>query len=550
MKSPVEWLDRAGARLRSLLPEDVRVLRGLAPAIVPIALAPFLAAWARCELKEPVFSNPLVFQYTGWCIRHGLRLYRDVGMTDGPFIHYLQALMQVFAGMGDRGFRKADLALQVAGSGIMGAALAPAERSGRFARSVDRFVWAAVGATLWLCWYFTFRWDSDGEREAFYGLFGSTGLALLFASGSGSLRGAKVCTVIGAVLVTSQVFGKPTGVMYPAAGLLSLVLPNAEAPLPWRSRLRFFLAGCAGCVAAVLLLLLVSGSVPGYFHWCWRIPWVGNRFLFRNNWLTYLLTTYWERFARLTVLSLVGGVAAIAVGLVPLRGIGIVILPTIAFVGACLQGRGYDYHVMPAIGGVHLVLLLVVACAWKQGHDGWSPGRGAVAAAALLFAGAHSFGNLLESTFRWNGEEAKWDVAEHQSGEPEKEVGRYIEAHTKPDDWVFAYDTCCNAHIVLLAAERRTASPYMQAYYLDPVGLLSQSRVQPNAVELAALTKLQTDDRNAACEGIVRHKPAAMALTSVDAAVELCPVVRDMLASDFDLATTLKSYQIYLRKER
>ena len=87
---------------------DARALRGLVPALVALALAPFLAAEIRLELKEPLFTDQLVFQYTGWCIRHGLRLYRDVGMADGPFIHYLHATLQVFAGMSDRGFRIAD----------------------------------------------------------------------------------------------------------------------------------------------------------------------------------------------------------------------------------------------------------------------------------------------------------------------------------------------------------------------------------------------------------------------------------------------------------
>jgi hypothetical protein len=535
---------KAAALARSIEPG---VLRSLAPAVVPLALAPFVVAWARCELKEPLFSNTLVFQYTGWCIRHGLRLYRDVGMTDGPFIHYLQASMQLFVGMSDRGFRKADLFLQVAGSAVMGASVAPAAHAKRAVRWMDRAVWALLSVTVWLAWYFTFRWENTTEREAFYGLFGSTGLALVYAAGSGTARRAKVCMVAGALLVASQVFGKPTGVMYPAAALLSILLPNAGSALDMRGRLRWFFTGCAACVAAVVLLLLVSGSIAGYFHWCWRIPYVGNRFLFRSNPLLYLYTTYWERFARVVLFSLFGGVAAIATGLVPLRGLGIVVLPTIAFVGACLQGRGYDYHLMPAIAAVHLVLVLVVAGAWTSAGEPWSTGRAAVAAGALVFAGNEAFANLLDSAYRWNGDDSKWDVTDHTSCETDKEVGAFVRAHTKPDDWVYSYDAG-NAHVVLMNAERRTASPYLQAYYLDPVGILSQSKVQPTPHELVALKELQRYNREQACTAIMGHRPTAVVFSSYDTAIDICPPVRDLLKTDFELAKSIGSYQIYLRK--
>jgi hypothetical protein len=540
--------DAAGRARARLAAVDPRVFRGLAPAILPLAATPFLLASTRGELKEPVFTDALVFQYVGWCLRRGLRLYRDIGMADGPFIYYLHAAIQVFVGIGDRAFRKADLVLQLAGSGVMGAAVAPAAHSARWARRLDRAVWATVAMAIWLAWYFTFGWDCTGQREAFYGLFGSVGMALLFAAGSGSERRARVCTVVGAALVMSQAFGKPTGVMYPGAGLLCVALPNPASALDLGARLRAFFTGCVACVLAVVLALLVSGSIAGYFHFCWRIPIVGNRFLYRQNWLSYLLSAYWERFARVVAVALVGGVAAIATGLVPLRALGIVLLPAVAFLGACLQARGYDYHVMPAIAGAHLLLVVVLANLWKEEDAGWTLGRGSVAAAGLVFAGLHTFDNLADSHFRWSGDSATWDKPEHAHQDLEKEVGRYIGAHTKPGDWVFSYDA--NAHIVLLYAERRTASPYLHQYFLDQVGILPQSSVQPSPSELAALTRLQTDDRKAACDGVVEHQPAALALSSVDTSIAICPALRGMIDHDFDLRTTMGAYKIYLRKGR
>jgi hypothetical protein len=529
---------------------DERALRGLMPALVALTLTPFLVAEVILELKEPLFSDQLVFQYTAWCIRHGMRLYRDVGMADGPFIHYLDAAIQVFAGISDRGFRKADLVLQLVGSGCMGALVAPSDHPKAWARRVHGAAWAGLGATLWLSWYFLFGWDGTTQREAFYGLFGSTGLALLYAGGRGDARRARICTFVGALFAMSQAFGKPTGVMYPAAGLLSVLLPNAGASLDVRGRSRAFFAGCAACVLGVALLLLISGSVTGYFHWCWRIPYVGNRFLFRNDWLNYVLSTYWERFARMAAFSLIGGLGAIAVGLLPLRALGIILTVPIAYLGACLQGRGYNYHMMPAVGGACLLLVLLVARTWGDRAESESAGHKVVPLLALLFAGYYGFANIQDPrSFHWVGDSRKRAAPEHQSADQEKEVGRYLAEHTAPDDWVFVYDSEYNGHVVLLTAQRRTASPYLHAYVLNPVGLLPKSQVQPDEAGLAALTRLQNDDRKEACDGVSSHPPAAMALTSVDAAAEICPPVRAMLARDFGPPTPVNAYQVFLRKK-
>src|SRR5258708_26065118 len=87
LKSWVDWL---------LSAEGAASLRPLVPGLLGIGFLPWLLALARREVSDPLFGDTRVFQYTGWCIRHGLRLYRDVGMADGPFIHYLPAFIQLF----------------------------------------------------------------------------------------------------------------------------------------------------------------------------------------------------------------------------------------------------------------------------------------------------------------------------------------------------------------------------------------------------------------------------------------------------------------------
>jgi hypothetical protein len=530
---------------------DPRTLRGLAPFAVALVLAPFLAPAIRSNLKEPLFSDTLAFQYTGWCLRHGMRLYGDFGMTDGPFIHYLHALIQVFVGITDRGFRRADLSIEVFGSAVLGALLAPAQGPRTASRWVNRAAWAASAAAVWLSWYFTFGWEGTTQREAFYSIFGSVGMVLLFVSSDFDPRRAAIAEFLGAFLVTTQVFGKPTGVLYFAAGALCVLLPNAGASLTWRKRARILLVGSAACALAVVFLLAISGSFSGYVHWCVRTPYRSNRFLWGTDWHRLFLTVYWERFSRIAAGAFVAGAAAIGVGLLPPRAVGFVVLPPLTFLSACLQARGFDYHIIPMVASAHVVLLVILTRLWKLDDAREAPGerreRGVVAALALSFAGYYAFCNMQEARPRWGGDPNTWDAPEHESAEDEKKAGLYIKAHTEPDDFVFAY-VAANAHVVLLSAERRTASPTYLVYWLDPVSLLPRSEVKPTAAEMTALVALQTDNRKDACASVLRHQPAAMAFDSLDMAYAVCPDVRSMLANDFGPPTTFGPIRVYLRK--
>src|SRR6185437_8280049 len=109
---------RALAPVKCLLEKNT--LAALAPGLVAVSLLPWLLAAIRSELREPLFSDQILFLYTGWCLRHGLHLYRDFGMPDGPFAHLAYAALETLGGLTDRGFRRADLALQISGAAAMG----------------------------------------------------------------------------------------------------------------------------------------------------------------------------------------------------------------------------------------------------------------------------------------------------------------------------------------------------------------------------------------------------------------------------------------------
>src|SRR5262249_1828651 len=76
-------------------------LRAVSVLVVPLALSPWLKAQLGKQLDSPLFRDATQCQYSGWCLRHGMKLYRDFGAPDGPFIHFLHAIMQMFVGITD-----------------------------------------------------------------------------------------------------------------------------------------------------------------------------------------------------------------------------------------------------------------------------------------------------------------------------------------------------------------------------------------------------------------------------------------------------------------
>lgn len=528
----------------------------IAPAVAALALWPFLLPMVPMEIKEPLFGDTIVYEYTGWCIRHGLKLYRDFGMMDGPFIHFLMAVMQSLSGVTDRAFRKCDLVLHTGLSGVIGALLAPTADLKRPGRVASRLSWAALTATLWMAWYSTLPWDVTTEREVYYALFGSLGMVLLFVSRDYSRRAATTAIFIGALLVTSQAFGKPTGVMYPAVGSLCVLLQDSKGSTTLRLRCQAFAAGVAACAVIVLLAMAVWGSFRGYWLWCVTIPYVQNRFLWRGDWFRLLLVTF-DPIRQTAVMSLVAGVASIACGLLPARALAFALLPLVAFMGFCLQGRGLAYQEVPVeVGGMVLALVFMSAVWPRHGSSAWLGWRGLLAMFFMTAFAYHAFENIEGSPYRWSGDPTHWAApCSHRFGDTEREVGLYIKAHTRPTDSGFA---CCgNSHLILLYAERATASPFFHGVWLDSVDLVSRSQIQPNPAQLEAIKELETKVRGMACTAVEQNKPAFMVFgtwgptaesPNQDQVFAMCPGLRETVASQYAKSTSIGEFQIYLRK--
>jgi hypothetical protein len=555
LREPLSHASRSRLRIRerfvqlAVLPHR-RTLVAWAPGILPLVVLPLLIPLMRIELNEPLFSDTYVFQYTGWCIRHGLRLYRDVGMADGPFIHFFHVIMQILVGLTERSFRKADLAWEGLGGSLIGLLLAPNVALARSARIFHRALWAAAGMAVWLSWYMCMEWQATTQRESYYALFGSVGMVLLYASAEWTnRRNIAWGTAVGAFLVCTQLFGKPTGLAYVGLGGISVLLADAKTDELRRLRLRTFGMGVLAAFVIVVSALLIWGDISGYFLWCWKIPWRGNRFLFGVNWYKLLLSQ-WDHVRVMALSSLFVGIAAIAGGLIPRRSLGLVLGPAVLWLGACLQARGFNYHTLPVYAATYALVLTLITELWRDcTHARWLDKRGILAALALAYLGQTCIDNYHKSPYRWGGDSAQW--YKRPRGEvaaAEQEVGLYLRENTQRDDRIFAYSAGENAHILLFYARRRTAAPFFHSFWLDPIGLLPQSAVKPDPEELAALERLQAEIRETTCGTVQESPPEVIAFNLLEQAFKVCPNAKELLAERYEEVKVLNGYHIYFRK--
>jgi hypothetical protein len=542
----VDRLRRAAAAVPAALGESWP--RIVAPGVLFLILFPFAVPLIQMELNEPLFGDTCYMQYLAWGIRHGMRLYRDLGSTDGPFIDFMQAAIQTVLGQSDRALRVGDIRLQLLGGALIGAMIAPRLGLNRLARRVSMGVWAAVGMTVWMSYYLLCGWTATANREAFYSVVGCVGMVALYVSPTLSRRASAAAAAAGGFLVTSMCFGKPTGVIFLGTGALALLIAEPEVAGGRRFRIRMALYGAGACVAFFALGLLVFGSFRGYFFWSFELPFIGNRFVWRIDWLRLFLLE--DTDGRVIALfATMVGVMAIGWRILPGRALGLVIAPLLHWLSFVAQARGFSHQIMPEYATVHTLALVLAAQLWEMG--GQDRSLRVVGPILLLLVGYHALGNFEASPYRWSGDRSRWAKPVETFCDPEKQAGAFLKAHTKPDDTIFAYTVGPrgdNVAIILYWAERRTASPFHYAPWLDPVEILPQSEIQPNAKELAALQALERRTRSEACAAVMRNHPAALVYVSLERMLAICPPVRDMMKKDFYEAKVINDLHIQLRK--
>ncbi len=551
-----EWVERTQTRLLAWL-GGWPSLRSLSVVILPLALSPWLFAELRKELDSALFRDAAQCQYSAWCLRHGARLYRDVGAPDGPLTHFLHAFLQLFGGISDHGFRRADLGFQLVCSGAMGIALGPRFVTTRAGAWLSHAAWACLGAGLWLCWYLMQGPGLTIQRDAYFALLGYLGLVLVYASADHTPKVARMSATLGGVLCMLLVFSRHTGVVYPAAAVLGIVLCDDPAREQRNLRLKAALQGMVIGFAAIGVGLLFFGSFSGLVFWYFRFPFTYYRWLSKQN-AFHLFSEGYPDAADIAILALIGVFVAVGVRALPRRALVFGLVPMLSFIGACLQGKGWPNHVQQTTAATVVLELLVLSEIWKHraGEAHWSPAQATFAALALCVAAYDGTKSLHTSWFF----AAPLPVPVDSDIVEAERIGNYLKNHTPPDGRIFYYGH--EAH-TLLNAERLPATPYYVTLSFNIERLYERQPPargeEPNAEQRAAIRALQRQISREACRDIKATPPAAMVFLDGSLGIwgdgraetiHLCPAVGRMLQRDYHevaVPDVPAQYHIFLR---
>jgi hypothetical protein len=552
MPVPTEGSPRPNLVQRIVRIFDPVALRIVAPLFPLLLLLPWLWRQVANELTAPLFRDAAIVQYTGWCIRHGLRLYQDAATPDGPFIHFFHAALQVVWGITDSGARRGDLIVHLLGASAIGFVLAPRPPSSdRRTRESLRVVWTLLGAFAWLPWYLTGGWEHTVQRDPLYALVGYLGMSLVYASGRFGRRAAMAAAFGGGLLVTVELFTRQSGVIYPALALLGLLVEGRASP-HWKARLGWGFAGAGAALALMFGLLLLFGSVPGFFFWYFTVPFDVYRFIgAKPPW--WLATHPYRVQLAVSVAIALLFLAAIIRRILSPRAAGFALAPFLFLVAACLAGKGWPNHVQQTTAATSVILLLLLSETWERGLERGVWGR-RLAGMAIVLVGvfvARVGMNLRSSIFnnRLGSSASRIDA---------EQVARDLERDTGPDDRVFYY-----AHEMhgLLFAERKPALPMISDQVLDFAAWLHRAppTVPMTDAQLATFDRTQGVLFTDACRRLLADPPAAVVSAQNDLKTwsvvsfqedlaEICPAFRPLLISRYRMHP-VAGYHVYIRTD-
>jgi hypothetical protein len=545
------------AWLRLRLTHARPMLHELAPAAIPVALLPWLWRCATHLIDAPLFYDIGMFRYTGWCLLHGQRLYRDILSPDGPLIHFLHAALLIITGASESRFREADVLIHALAGGVVGWLLAP-ER-GRMTGSPlpSRVAWALLGTAVWLSWDFQLDWFETGQRENFYAVGGITGMALLYAASDAPLRHARWMLPVGGALVGSIVLGKHTGAVYLLLGLVSVVVaPAADVRTRWH-RASLTAAGAAAAIVGLLLAVAATGDLKGWAFWYFRYPFEVYIYFGRGR-LVDLFSEMDPDYAHFAALCSFAGIIAIARGLLARKAIGFVLAPAALYATALLQAKGWRYHFTATRLAAHVLLLLGASMAWELAGKGEPLSRddGSVdptrshtkdwiAWAALLLVGVRCLSIL---------EVSPWVKKVEGIGSPMcpdmRKAAVALQGLTKIGDRVFYYGD--DSHL-LMFAERLPANPYHASFARHFRDALAATEANPR--KHASIERLKKVVGEQVCGRIMRFPPAAFVFSNngsdaYDDTMYMCPAARQLLESEYVLRETIGSNRIFVPRAR
>jgi hypothetical protein len=531
-------------------------LRTAAVFAAPLVLLPLVVHQAAIELGSPLFRDAVQNQYTGWCVSHGVKLYSGIGAPDGPFIHFLHALIQAIAGIRDSACRRVDLVIHVVGASAMGALLAPAFSQDRRAQSpsrATRAAWALLTVCLWLSWYLSGGWCHTVQRDPYYALFGYLGLVLLYASAEMEPAGARAAAAVGGALTTLVVFTRHSGVAFPAAALVGLFLTDDAEREMRGARARAAAAGALVALGGMALAMAAFCSLRGFWFWYVHYPFGYYRWVGKQNGPALLVGAYAEAAIVVVVLTL-GVLLGVSKRILPRRTASFVVAAVLFLVAACMVGKGWPNHVQQCTAAsIPLAVLLLGKLSDRRAPLGETRYRVATAL-AVVFVVYRAAAMLIANPGWANQAEEQADIA------PAIAVGEYVKRHTRPEDTMFLYGHELHA---ALYAERRPAVPYVANMMINTEGwyrsLPAAPGQGPSPSQRAVMLDIQASIAADTCERLVSKPPAAMVFLDeslghfhhgVAEVSALCPALPGLLSARYEEMTVPggDGYHVFLKK--
>jgi hypothetical protein len=405
---------------------------------------------------------------------------------------------------------------------------------------------------VWLVYVLSFGFSALLQREGYYLALGSLGICLVYASPQFRPRTARWMIFAGTLLGSLMLFGKPTGVIYLGLAVMTVLLLPRDADQPLRWRIRWTGAGLATAVVTMLALVAVAGSLRGYLFWHFRFPVAVYRFLEPVSWREVL--GHGDRpFLTPALLTLIGGVVAVATRALPRHALAFAIGPVLHGAAALAQMKGWSYHFVPAVGSAYLFCILALVAVWTHpsAERSWDRTRTATTVAITLFLGRELVLQVQSSPWL-RPEEKHLDAGESVAP---RAAGAFIREHTRSTDRVYYYG---NDPVLQFVAQRRPAGPYSYVLLLNyRYALDNHGELGPTPEQRADIERIAKQVQGDLCERLLR-RPAAMVFTDgaqlggsdgVADVAAFCLELRPLLDSDYHLAYNADKIRVFLRNE-
>ena len=526
-----------------------------APTLLPLIIALPTLWWFLTSLRVAALTaagrDQGIFQFIGWSMLQGEKLYRDIRDVSGPLTAYIHMAIQLIGGRGEHALRVGDLlgtsvAFFASGALLVGCALP--RKVDVSSRWLQRVTWGMATWVILGTQYLGLNYDywNITQRESFGDWFVLTSVALQIwaqarSAAEESERLAGIMLAMSAGLSVTVWFCKPTFFLFTVAQMVALVADN-EMHLRLARRLRWAVMGATVGGTLQLILLLIFGSVRGFFETMFgEVP-----RLFVYLWPQPLVDQFggnWAPLFAIAVTSSATLVVLVVAGEIPRRALGLALAPLAAIASVLIQRKGVWYHYHPLLATVHLQFIF--GCLWLSERffspspcespaeaqaDGPALGRTRTFERLLAVAGAAALGlsginDATKGYFFKNRDfirlyegkpEARDDAFLHRFdngsfGRADLEAGgRYLQKMVPPGGRVFYWGM---DPYLLFLAQRLNATSYPYAYHLNPGAVLAGGAdMVPSEAKKAEINAAWAANARDLTAQLKARPPAALAI--------------------------------------